>query len=240
MGKLTLRPTIDQTYVIDHIDDGSRDSFYFRHELELSRQQEKDRQFERACNTRFLAFQKLIELMPDDETIALEWENDECQAAIEIAYNSAIDHFLVGDWEMCAGQLELLLELDPEDHMEATIILAYAYIAMQEFESFDEVINDVNDKYIDKAILTLWSEYRRTGKIVNGELVYMRKHYPTYYAEFVADDHLADEQYLADISSERPSKEALARELWFRTEHLWITFPGFIESLKQHHASLGR
>ncbi len=240
MGKLTLSPTIDQTYVIDYIDDGSRDSFNFRHELELSRQQEMEQQFELACNTRFLAFQKLVELIPDDEVIALEWENEVCQAAIETAYNSAIDHFLVGDWEMCAGQLELLLELDPEDHMEATIILAYTYIAMMEFESFDEVINDVNDKYIDKAVLNLWSEYRRTGEIVGGELLYMRKHYPSYYAEFVADEHPADENYLKDIGSERPSKEALARELWFRTEHLWTAFPGFIESIKQQHVSLGR
>ncbi len=239
MGKVTLSPTTDQTYVIDYVEDGSKETFDFRKELELSRTQEKEKNFELACNTRFKAFQRLVELLPEGEEIVLEWENEACQAAIETVYNSAIDHFLVGDWEMCAGQLEMLLELDPEDHMEATIILAYTYIAMEEYESFDEVINDVNDKYIDKVILNLWSEFRRTGEIVNGELVYLRRHFPAYFAELVADTHPADEQYMADITGEHPSKEALARELWFRTEHLWTAFPGFIEALKEH-VSVGR
>ncbi len=59
----------------------------------------------------------------------------------------------------------MLLDVDPEDHTEATIPLAYTYIAMEEYESFDDIINDVNDKYIDKVILTLWSEFRRTGTL---------------------------------------------------------------------------
>ena len=37
--------------------------------------------------------------------------------ALELIRASAIDHFLINDFEMSAALLELLLELDPEDHL---------------------------------------------------------------------------------------------------------------------------
>ena len=42
------------------------------------------------------------------------------------------------------------------------------------------------------------------------------------FAEFTADEHPADEAYLRDIGSERPSPAAQARELWLQTENLWV------------------
>lgn len=47
----------------------------------------------------------------------LEW-NHAIRAALELIRASAIDHFLINDFEMSAALLELLLELDPEDHLE--------------------------------------------------------------------------------------------------------------------------
>ena len=55
-----------------------------------------------------------------------------------------------------------------------------------------------------------------------------------FYAEFKAAEHPVSAAYLADIDSEHPSREALARELWLQTEHLWNQFPGFIEALQKH------
>ena len=234
MGKLQLRPTADQMFVISYLPGNEEENFDFSTALELSRQQEKERDFEGACNTRFQAFQKLVELVPDDVPVELEWEDDNSQAALVVGYCSAIDHFLIGDWEMAAAILEMILELDPEDHLEATVKLAYTYLAMEEYESFDEVINDVNDKYIDKVILTLWSEFRRKGEFPEGELIRMKRKFAPYFKEFTADEHPVDEHYLKDIESEKPSQEALARELWLQTEHLWQLFPGFIEGLRNH------
>lgn len=163
----------------------------------------------------------------------LEWEDEPTQAAVLTGYCSGIDHFLAGDWEMAAAIFEMLLDVDPEDHTEATIPLAYTYIAMEEYESFDDIINDVNDKYIDKVILTLWSEFRRTGTLPHGEVVRLRSRFRPYYDEFLAGEHPVSDAYLQEIRAERPSKEALARELWLQTEHLWSLFPGFVEALRK-------
>lgn len=232
MGKPVLTPTGEDTFVIEYIDDPAWGKFDFVDELALSRKQEAEKDFLSACDTRLQSFQKLVELIPDEGETILEWEDDNSQAALVTGYCSGIDHFLIGDWEMAAAIFEMLLEIDPEDHLEATVPLAYTYIALEEFDSFDEIINDVNDKHIDKVILTLWSEFRRNGKIDHGEFVRLKARFAPYYAEFTAAEHLVNEKYLADIQSDRPTKEALARELWLQTEHLWTLFPEFITALK--------
>jgi len=101
-----------------------------------------------------------------------------------------------------------------------------------DYDAFDEVINDVSDKYPEKPLLTLWSEYRRHGSLPAGEAIRLRNHFAPYYKEFTADSHPADDAYLRDIESERPTPQAQARELWLKTENLWTAFPGFIAALK--------
>lgn len=227
MGKPVLEPTGNDSFTI--ADDAE---LSFVSELARSREQEAQGDFEGACNTRLHSFQRLVEIIPDEGETVLEWEDEETQAAIVTGYCSGIDHFLIGDWEMAAAIFEMILDVDPEDHMEATIPLAYTYVAMEEYDSFDDIVNDVNDKYIDKALLSLWSEYRRTGQLPYGEVVRLRTRFRPYYDEFVAEDHPVSEGYLKDIRSDRPSAAALARELWLKTEHLWTLFPGFVETLK--------
>lgn len=233
MGRPILKPTGYDSYVIEYAADDAADGIDFAAALAESKRQERDRDFEGACNTRLRAFQQLVDLIPEQGETQLEWEDANSRAALTVGYGSGIDHFLAGDWEMAAAIFEMVLELDPEDHLEATVPLAYAYIALEDFESFDDIINDVNDKHIDKVILTLWSEYRRTGSLPRGEMVRLRGRFAPYYAEFVGDSHPADEKYLRDIRSEKPSHEALARELWLQTEHLWAAFPGFVEALRR-------
>ncbi len=233
MGKIpVLRPTGDDTFVVTYSASAGKEEFDFAESLALSRKQEAQKDFEAACNTRLHSFQRLVELVPDEGETTLEWEDENSQAAMLTGYCSGIDHFLAGDWEMAAAIFEMLLELDPEDHLEATVPLAYTYLAMQEFDSFDEIINDVNDKHIDKAILSLWNGFLRNGRLAEGELIHLKTRFTPYYNEFIADTHPVSDQYLADIKSDNPSKEALARELWLQTEHLWTLFPQFIETLR--------
>ena len=229
---MLLKPTADNTYRIACEENGRSVECDFGKALACSQQQETDGDIMGACNTRFEAFQQLMELIPDTTDIELEWEDTNSRDALLIISYSAIDHFLVCDFEMCAAMLEMLLELDPEDHLDASKRLAYAYVALEEYELFDEVINDISDKYADKELLTLWSEFRRTGKLPDGEFIHFRKSFGVYYKEFTADEHPVDETYLKEIESDHPSREALARELWLQTEHLWTVFPGFIEALK--------
>jgi tetratricopeptide (TPR) repeat protein len=231
MIKPQLRPTADQTFRL--VADPADRNWDFVEILARSRREEQQGNIEAACNTRYHAVQRLEELLPESGEVILEWEDDNSQAALEVVYCSAIDHFLIGDWEMAAAMFEMLLELDPEDHLEAIIRLAYTYIAMEEYDSYDDVADDINDKSADKAILTLWSEFRRTGTLPAGEVRNFGKRFVAYYNEFRADEHPIDEGYLADIESERPSVAAQARELWLQTEHLWAQFGGFIEALRK-------
>ena len=227
MLKATLEPTPDQTFEV--IGEGPYD---FEKVLSQTRRMERAGNVEEACNARFQAFQRLAELIPEDEEVNLEWNHRNSRAALELIQASAIDHFLINDFEMSAALLELLLELDPEDHLEGSLLLAFDYLAMGEEELFDEVINDVSDKSPARELLLLWSAYRRDGTLPEGELKRFRTHFAPWFAEFTATEHPADEAYLRDIESERPSAAAQARELWLQTENLWALWPVFIEALR--------
>ena len=227
MQKAMLNPTPDQTFEI--VGEGPYD---FSRVLRHSRELQQAGRVEEACNERFQAFQRLAELIPEQEEVILEWNHRNSRAALELIEASAIDHFLINDFEMSAALLEMLLELDPEDHLEGSELLAFDYLAMDEQELFDEVINDISDKCASRELLLLWSAYRRDGRLPQGELQRFRTRFAPYFVEFTAAEHPADEAYLRDIESEHPSVAAQARELWLRTENLWVLWPGFIEALR--------
>ena len=227
MQKAALNTSSDQTFEL--VGDGA---YNFARILARSRELQATGKVEEACESRFQAFQRLAALLPDDEEIVLEWNHGNSRADLELIHASAIDHFLIDDFEMSAALLELLLELDPEDHLEASELLAFDYLATGEEELFDEVINDVSDKSASREVLLLWAGLRRDGKLPEGELKRFRTRFAPYYTEFTADEHPADARYLHDIESATPSTGAQARELWLRTENLWRRWPEFIEALR--------
>ncbi len=227
MQKAFLNPTPDQTFEV--IGGGVYD---FAKILAHSRELQLAGDVAGACESRFQAFQRLAGLIPDDEPVNLEWNHRNSRAALELIHASAIDHFLIDDFEMSAAMLEMLLDLDPEDHLEGSELLAFDYLAMDEDELFDEVINDVPDKSASRELLLLWSAYKRDGRLPEGELKRFKNRFTPFFAEFTAPEHPADAAYLCDIESERPTVAAQARELWLRTENLWALWPGFIEALQ--------
>lgn len=227
MPKAYLNPTPDQTFEI--IGEGP---YNFANVLAHSREMQAADDVEGACNERYQAFQRLAELVPEDEEVNLEWNHANSRAALELIYASAIDHFLINDFEMSAALLEMLLELDPEDHLEASELLAFDYLAVDEQELFDEVINDVSDKSPGRAVLLLWAAFRSDNTLPEGELQRFKRHFAPFFTEFTAEEHPVDELYLREIDSERPSGAVQARELWLKTENLWVLWPGFIEALR--------
>lgn len=233
MAKNLLKPTLNQTFRIVHDESLKGSDPDFARELARSRRAEQSGNFEEACEIRFAAVQELVELLPEEEALELDWDDVPTREAVALVYSSAVDFFLVGDWEMAAAQLELVLDVDSDDHLEATTLLAFVYVAMGEWDSFDDIAPDLADKSPEKSLLLLWSEFLRTGKINDKELSALRRFHAPYLREWCAEEHPADGRYLADISSERPSKEAQARELWLQTEHLWATNKAFIEALKK-------
>ena len=227
MRKVSLNPTADQTFEI--VGEGPYD---LESLLARSRRMERTGDVEGACNERFRAVQRLEELLGEDEEVQLEWSHRNTRAALETLHASAVDHFLIDDFELSAALLELLLDLDPEDHLEGSVLLAFDYVALDEQEAFDEVVNDISDKYASRELLLLWSSFRRDGRLPEGELQRFRTRFAPYYAEFVAADHPADDAYLRDIESARPTEAAQARELWLRTENLWRLWPEFVAALR--------
>ncbi len=227
MANPQLKPTPDQTFELV----GSGPYDYVKVLAEARAMQQRGA-VEEACNHRFQAFQRLMALLPDDEEVILEWNHRNSRAVLELLHATAIDHFLIGDYELSAAMLELMLELDPEDHLEGSTLLAFDYQAMDEQELFDEVINDILDKQPERVLLMLWAAFRREGRLPEGELMRLRERFAPCYREFTAEEHPADEEYLRSIESERPTPEAEARELWLRTESLWARFPDFIAALK--------
>ena len=174
MQKAYLEPTPDQTFEV--VGEGPCN---FVKVLARSREMQAAGDIEGACNERFQAFQRLAELIPEDEEINLEWNHRNSRAALELIFASAIDHFLINDFEMSAALLEMLLELDPEDHLEGSELLAFDYLAMDEQELFDEVINDVSDKHPGREVLLLWSAFRRDGRLPEGAVSYTHLTLPT-------------------------------------------------------------
>ena len=223
MGRITLKPTENQNYLLLGGD--------FAKVLDMTHSQESEGDFEGACNARYKAFQQIVEALPEDEAVELDFSHQNTRAAIEIIYGSAVDNFLAGDVELSAAQLELLLECDSEDHIEATSQLALCYIALEEWECLDEIVPDLGDKSAFKPLVEALAEYARTGAVSQERISALRRH-RHLCDELLASDHLADEAYLKDISSERPTQQALAREIYLRCEPLLLKYEGFTNNLK--------
>ena len=131
MAEAILNPTPDQTFRIE-----GRGDYDFSRTLRLSDEAQRRGAVDEACNLRFHAFQHLADLIPDNEEVILEWEHPNPQAALHLLYRSAVDHFLIDDFELSAAMLEFLLDLDPEDHEEATWLLAFDYVALADYDAF--------------------------------------------------------------------------------------------------------
>ena len=180
MQKAYLNPTPDQTFEV--VGEGA---YNFVRVLAHSRELQASGAVEQACDERFQAFQRLAGLIPDDEEVILEWNHRNSRAALELVHASAVDHFLINDFELSAALLEMLLDLDPEDHLEGSELLAFDYLAMDETELFDEVINDLSDKSASRELLLLWAAFRRDGRLPEGEL----KRFKTRFAPFFRRVH---------------------------------------------------
>lgn len=225
--ELKFNPTPDQTF---ELEGGAKYNFIRAKE----RIDELDRagRYAEACEARYQGFQLLADALPEDEPMPLRWEHANSRAAIMILHGSAIDHFRIGDLEMAMAQLELLLDCDPEDHLEAINLLALCYATVEEWELYDEVELDLTDKSAESVVARLWASWRRDGAVDKGALSLLRSKFKPYFAEFTAVEHPDDDAFRQDIMSERPSQGAQAREWWLLTEPLWAEFPEFIESLR--------
>ena len=223
MGKITLKPTENQNFILLGGD--------FAKVLDNAHKLEAEGSFEEACNTRYQAFQQIVDVLPEDDVVELDFSHTNTRSALEIIYGSAVDNFLAGDVELSAAQLELLLECDSEDHIEATPQLALCYIALEEWECLEDILPDLGDKSAFKPLVEALAEFARTGAVSADVLSALRRH-RHLCDELSREDHPADESYLKDISSERPSQQALAREIYLRCEPLLSKYDKFLAAIR--------
>ena len=227
--ELQFNPTADQMFELE-----GRGRYNFVRHNENIDALVKEGRYDEACEARYEAFQLLVDALPEDEAMPLRWEHANSRAAVSVLYGSAVDHFRIGDLEMAMAQLELLLDCDPEDHFEAVNLLALCYVAMEEWDLFDDLLIDLTDKSAEAVVARLWASYRGDGEVDKALCSLLKSRHAAFYAELTAAEHPDDEAFRKDIASERPSQRAEAREWWLMTEPLWAEFPEFIEAFKNN------
>ena len=226
--KPIFNPTPDQTFELE-----GRGEYNFVKHKEHIDALIADERFAEACEARYQAFQLLADILPEDEAMPLRWEHANSRAAVVILHGSAMDHFRIGDLEMAMAQLEMLLDCDPEDHLEGINLLALCYIAMEEWEAYEDIEIDLTEKSAEAVVARLWASFVRDGEVDKALLTLLKSRHQAFYAELTAVEHPDDDAFRKDIQSERPSQRAEAREGWLMTEPLWAEFPEFIESLNR-------
>lgn len=226
--KPIFNPTPDQTFELE----GRGEYNFVKHKEHIDALIAEER-FAEACEARYQAFQLLADILPEDEAMPLRWEHANSRAAVIILHGSAMDHFRIGDLEMAMAQLEMLLDCDPEDHLEGINLLALCYIAMEEWEAYEDIEIDLTEKSAEAVVARLWASFVRDGEVDKALLTLLKSRHQAFYAELTAVEHPDDDAFRKDIQSERPSQRAEAREWWLMTEPLWAEFPEFIESLNR-------
>lgn len=226
-NELRFNPTTDQEF---ELEGGGK--YNFVHHKERVDRLVAESRYDEACEARYEAFQLLADILPEDEPMPLSWGHGNSRAALTILYGSAVDHFRIGDLEMAMAQLELLLDCDPEDHFEGVNLLALCYIAMEEWDAFEDLLIDLTDKSAEAVVARLWARYREEGVVDKSLVKLLVSRHKAYYEELLAAEHPDDEAFRRDIASERPSQRAEAREWWLLTEPLWREFPEFVDSLR--------
>lgn len=191
----------------------------------------RDRQFDEACQLHYEGALLVADLFEeeDPETTA-DWDDAFTALALTTVYTSAMDHFMIGDFEMAAALFELALDRDPEDHLGASEWLAFSYVALEEWELLEELLEALPGDALSKQLIGYWTAYRQ-GQTTNIK-ANMQKESPALYREWTAQNHDETPAYQADLESKRPRPETQARQLWLRTQTLWEQFPDFIEALK--------
>jgi hypothetical protein len=225
---LELQPTANQTFRLMGF--GSRGNLAAR--LEQSYKVEQSGDYQGACQLRYDAFQDIISTLPDDEqsVVALDRNHTNTLAAMETILASAVDNYLAGDGEMAAAQIELLLDCDDEDPLEATPILALCYVMIGEWECLEDIDTDLGDKSAIRPLLRALQQFVVDKKIDVATVAELAR-FKEFVTELKRADHPTDEAYLRDISSDRPSRAALARELYLRCEPALVIYPEFLPAL---------
>ena len=187
-----------------------------------------------ACQLRLEGCRLVFDLLDGvaDETVALDWEDAGTAQALTMVYDSAADHFVIGDFELAAAMLEMLTDCDPEDHLNGAELLVFCYGALEEWELFDETLQRLPPEALSTRLAVCWGDFRRSAELSPAVRERMRTAEPQLFREWTATQHELPSDRESDGESGHEAAAAEARRLWLRTESLWRVFPEFAEYLK--------
>ena len=223
MAKIVIRPQSGGLVRVEGVN--------YAQLLRRCEEQERGGNYASACEARFDAVQAFLDRV-GEEPVALDWEDQNSRSLLELIYRSASDHLQIGELEMAVALWESVIDMDEEDHFEATMILAFCYVALEDWDCLESARFDISPKMPEYHLLQLWERYIKSREIDQSALRELRTRHKMWWEEFTADEHPADEAYFADCRSERPSKRTEAREFWFATAPLWEGDREFLEKIK--------
>ena len=223
MAKIVIRPQSGGLVRVEGVN--------YAQLLRRCEEQERGGNYASACEARFDAVQAFLDRV-GEEPVALDWEDQNSRSLLELIYRSASDHLQIGELEMAVALWESVIDMDEEDHFEATMILAFCYVALEDWDCLESARFDISPKMPEYHLLQLWERYIKSREIDQSALRELRTRHKMWWEEFTADEHPADEAYFADCRSERPSKRTEAREFWFATAPLWEDYREFLEKIK--------
>ena len=155
---------------------------YFTRQLRRSREIERKNAYAEACELRIEAVEVLLDVL-GDEGPALDWDDENSRAALELLYMSGVDHLGINEIPTAVALWEALSERDEEDHFATSIPLAFCYVVLEDFDCLESVLFDISPKRPEYHLLMLWQEHFRSGGIDIDSLRELRTRHKTWFAE---------------------------------------------------------
>ena len=146
MAKIVIKPQVGGLNRIEGVN--------FQQVLQHSEELERKGQYASACEMRFDAVQQYMDIAGEESSF-LDWEDRNSQALIELCYRSAVDHLQIGEVEMAVALWESVIDMDEEDHLEANVMLAFSYVAIEDWDCLESARFDISPKMPEYHLLQL-------------------------------------------------------------------------------------
>lgn len=193
--------------------------------------------YREACRLRSrtfpIIFQAVEEALDDNGgPITLDYTHENTIAAMEFIHTAAIDNYLLDSCEIAAAQLEMLIECNDEDPLQATPTLALCYVAIGDWDNLEAIEMDLDPKTAIYALVRCCQSYIRTGQISEPDFEVLQRYHKHLCNELLLEEHPTDESYMKGIMVNPPEPKAFAREVYLRCEVALSHQPEFVEALR--------
>lgn len=111
------------------------------------------------CQLRLDILSEVMELLGDNE-VELDMSDRQTASVVRVMAMSAVDHFMVCDFEMSASISEIVLELDPEDHFSVVSTLVYCYAMLEDADAVQQLLPFADMPDEEKELVSAVAAFR--------------------------------------------------------------------------------